>query len=99
MKDTNGKFKVNLDMRDILVTEEQRLKFLELHNKLKETINYISECHDIRLSEVSMLDELLCHLHNSLKFVPQKNPSDDTAKWYADYVLESDETAWKPMHD
>ena len=50
MKDTNGKFKVNLDMRDILVTEEQRLKFLELHNKLKETINYISECHDIRLS-------------------------------------------------
>ena len=41
MKDTNGKFKVNLDMRDILVTEEQRLKFLELHNKLKETINYI----------------------------------------------------------
>ena len=46
-----------------------------------------------------MLDELVCHLHKSLKFVPQKNPSDDTAKWYADYVLESDETAWKPMYD
>ena len=26
MKDTNGKFKVNLDMKDILVTEEQRMK-------------------------------------------------------------------------
>ena len=99
MKDTNGKFKVNLDMKDILVTEEQRMEFLRLHNKLKETVDYISECHDIRLSDVSMLDELVCHLHKSLKFVPQKNPSDDTAKWYADYVLESDETAWKPMHD
>ena len=99
MKDTNGKFKVNIDMKDILVTEEQRLKFLQLHNKLKETIDYISECHDIRLSEVSMLDELLHHMHSSLKFVPQKNPDSDTAKWYADYVLESDETAWKPMHD
>ena len=86
-------------IKDILVTEEQRMEFLRLHNKLKETVNYISECHDIRLSDVSMLDELVCHLHKSLKFVPQKNPSDDTAKWYADYVLESDETAWKPMYD
>ena len=86
-------------VKDILVTEEQRMEFLRLHNKLKETVNYISECHDIRLSDVSMLDELVCHLHKSLKFVPQKNPSDDTAKWYADYVLESDETAWKPMYD
>ena len=69
------------------------------HFRLLVKVNYISECHDIRLSDVSMLDELVCHLHKSLKFVPQKNPSDDTAKWYADYVLESDETAWKPMYD
>jgi len=34
MRDTNGKFKVNLDMKDILVTEEQRMKFLDLYNKL-----------------------------------------------------------------
>ena len=99
MKDTNNKFKVNLDMKDILVTEEQRLKFLQLHNKLKETIDCISECHDIRLSEVSMLDELLHHLHSSLKFVPQKDSCSDSAKWYADYVLESDETAWKSIND
>ena len=44
---------------DILITGEQRLKFLTLHNKLKEALEYMSECHDIRLSEVSMLDELL----------------------------------------
>ena len=33
MKDTNKKFTVNLDMKDILVTEEQRMKFLDLYNK------------------------------------------------------------------
>ena len=80
---------------DILITGEQRLKFLTLHNKLKEALEYVSECHDIRLSEVSMLDELLCHLHNSLKFVPQKSDDGHGSKWYDDYVLESDELAWK----
>ena len=40
MKDTNGKFKVNLDMKDILVTEEQRMKFLDLYNKLHHTLLY-----------------------------------------------------------
>ncbi len=43
MKDTNGKFKVNIDMKDILVTEEQRLKFLQLHNKLKERLYILFE--------------------------------------------------------
>ena len=99
MKDTNGKFKVNLDMKDILVTEEQRMKFLDLYNKLHHTLLYVHDCSDITLSQIASLEELKCLMHKALKFVPQKNPDSDTAKWYADYVLESDETAWKPMYD
>lgn len=95
MKDTKNQFKVNLDNKDILVTEEQRMEFLRLHNKLKETIHYIEECKDITLSQVSMLEELVHHLHHSLHFVPQKDLQTDTPDMWRDYVLSSDETAWQ----
>tara|TARA_Y100001973_G_C5156774_1_gene311192 strand:+ start:673 stop:930 length:258 start_codon:yes stop_codon:yes gene_type:complete len=81
--------------KDILVTEEQRMEFLRLHNKLKETITYIEECKDITLTQISMLVELNHHLHDSLRFVPQKDDDGDGAKWWCDYVLESDESAWR----
>ena len=82
-------------VKDILVTEEQRMEFLRLHNKLKETITYIEECKDIPLTQISMLVELNHHLHDSLRFVPQKDDDGDGAKWWCDYVLESDESAWR----
>ena len=44
MRDTKNQFKVNLDNKDILVTEEQRMRFLQLHNKLKDAVEYASEC-------------------------------------------------------
>ena len=95
MRDTKNQFKVNLDNKDILVTEEQRMEFLRLHNKLKETIMYIEECKDITISQVAMLDELLHALHYSLKFSPQKDPNSDRPKYWEHYVLDSDETAWQ----
>ena len=95
MKDTKNQFKVNLDNKDILVTEEQRMEFLRLHNKLRETITYIEECKDITISQVAMLEELLHHLHMSLNFSPTKNPNTDQPNMYSDYVLSSDETAWE----
>tara|TARA_R110002012_G_scaffold161560_1_gene323702 strand:- start:45 stop:341 length:297 start_codon:yes stop_codon:yes gene_type:complete len=95
MRDTKNKFKVNLDMKDILVTEEQRLEFLRLHNKLKDTLDYISDCKDVTLSQVAMLEELMHHLHSSLKFAPQKDSETDRPSMWSDYVLESDETAWQ----
>ena len=95
MRDTKNQFKVNLDNKDILVTEEQRIEFLRLHNKLKETIMYIEECKDITISQVAMLEELLHHLHTSLSFSPTKNPNTDQPNMYSDYVLSSDETAWE----
>ena len=95
MRDTKNQFKVNLDNKDILVTEEQRIEFLRLHNKLKETIMYIEECKDITISQVAMLEELLHHLHSSLNFAPQKDSETDTPAMYRDYVLSSDETAWQ----
>ena len=95
MRDTKNQFKVNLDNKDILVTEEQRMEFLRLHNKLRETITYIEECKDITISQVAMLEELLHHLHMSLSFSPTKNPNTDQPNMYSDYVLSSDETAWE----
>ena len=90
MKDTKNQFN-----KDILVTEEQRMEFLRLHNKLRETITYIEECKDITISQVAILEELLHHLHMSLNFSPTKNPNTDQPNMYADYVLSSDETAWE----
>ena len=87
-------YKVNIS-KDILVTEEQRLKFLDFHNKLKDTVDYISECYDIQLSQVTMLSELLHHLHSSLKFVPQKNDDATGSAYWKDFVLSEDELAWK----
>ena len=95
MKVVNNNFKVNLDNKDILVTEEQRMKFLRLHNKLKDTVQYIEECKDITISQVAMLEELIHHLHSSLKFAPQKDSEHDRPDMWSGYVLESDETAWK----
>ena len=97
-KKVNNVFKVDLDNKDILVTEEQRMEFLRLHNKLKETIMYIEECKDITISQVAMLEELLHHLHKSLKFAPQKDAETDTPAMYRDYVLQSDDTAWESIY-
>ena len=94
-KKVNNTFKVNLDNKDILVTEEQRMEFLRLHNKLKQAVSYIEECKDMQLSDLSMLEELTHHIHETLKFVPQKDPDTDSPKHWSDYVLESDETAWQ----
>ena len=98
-KKINKAFKVNLDSNDILVTGEQRLEFLRLHNKLKDTVQYIEECKDLRLSDAYMLEELIHVLHSSLKFVPQKNDDGVGANWYGDYVLRSDELAWKSPNE
>mgnify|MGYP003125849718 FL=1 len=95
MKDTNNKFKVNLDMKDILVTEEQRIKFLTLYNKLHDTLSYIHDCNDITLSQISNLEDLKWLMHRALKFSPQKNKDGDGSNWYGDWVLSCDEMAYK----
>ena len=95
MRDTKNQFKVNLDNKDILVTEEQRMKFLRLHNQLKDAVEYASECKDLRLSDLAMMEELVHHLHMSLSFSPTKTPNTDQPNMYSDYVLSSDETAWE----
>ena len=95
MSKVNNTFKINLDSDDMLITGEQRIKFLTLHNKLKETIQYIEECKDITISQVSMLEDLVHHLHTSLNFAPQKDSYNDQPALYKDYVLQSDETAWQ----
>ena len=94
MRDTNKKFTVNLDMKDILVTEEQRMKFLFLFNKLHDTLLYVHDCSDITLSQIASLEELKCHMHKALKFSPPKDIDGNGSNWYSDWVLSSDETAY-----
>ena len=95
MVENMSKFKVNIDMKDILVTEEQRMKFLDLYNKLHHTLLYVHDCSDITLSQIASLEELKCLMHSALKFSPQKNEDCEGSNWYNDWVLSCDETAYK----
>ena len=81
-------------MKDILVTEEQRVKFLTLYNKLHDTLLYVHDCNDITLSQIANLEDLKCHMHRALHFSPQKDKDGDGSNWYSDWVLSSDETAY-----
>jgi len=98
MTKINKAFKVDLNNMDILVTGEQRLEFLRLHNKLRDMVQYIDECRDITVNHLTILDELSHLLHSSLRFVPQKDEEGDNAAYWKDFVLESDELAWKKAY-
>ncbi len=74
------------------------MRFLQLHNKLKDAVEYASECKDLRLSDLAIMEELVHHLHTSLSFSPTKNPNTDQPNIYSDYVLSSDETAWESIY-
>ena len=98
MTKINKVSEVDLDKKDILVTGEQRLEFLKLHNKLRDMVQYIDECRDITVNHLTVLDELTHLLHSSLHFVPQKDKEGDKPAFWQDYVLESDELAWKKAY-
>tara|TARA_R110002167_G_scaffold178495_3_gene378257 strand:- start:13 stop:309 length:297 start_codon:yes stop_codon:yes gene_type:complete len=98
MTKINKVSEVDLDNKDILVTGEQRLEFLKLHNKLRDMVQYIGECRDITVNHLTVLDELTHLLHSSLHFVPQKDKEGDKPAFWQDYVLESDELAWKKAY-
>ena len=97
MTKINKVSEVDLDNKDILVTGEQRLEFLKLH-KLRDMVQYIDECRDITVNHLTVLDELTHLLHSSLHFVPQKDKEGDKPAFWQDYVLESDELAWKKAY-
>ena len=98
MTKINKAFKVDLDNKDILVTGEQRLEFLRLHNKLRDMVQYIDECRDITVNHLTTLDELTHLLHSSLHFAPQKDERNDSPAHWKDYVFNSDELAWKRIN-
>ena len=98
MTKINKVSEVDLGNKDILVTGEQRLEFLKLHNKLRDMVQYIDECRDITVNHLTVLDELTHLLHSSLHFVPQKDKEGDKPAFWQDYVLESDELAWKKAY-
>lgn len=98
MTKINKVSEVDLDNKDILVTGEQRLEFLKLHNKLRDMVQYIDEYRDITVNHLTVLDELTHLLHSSLHFVPQKDKEGDKPAFWQDYVLESDELAWKKAY-
>ena len=61
-------------------------------------VQYIDECRDITVNHLTVLDELTHLLHSSLHFVPQKDKEGDKPAFWQDYVLESDELAWKKAY-
>ena len=72
-----------LDMdQPYLITQAQRMDLLNSHNKLRDILHRISDCHDLWMSDIKYLENLQCELQRILKFVPKR---DDI--WGADWIL------------
>ena len=69
------------------ITHEERVKFLNAHNELKNMIQTLHECGDLWVSDVRKLENLEHLLHSVMKFVPQMD-DEGRPKYYFDYVLE-----------
>ena len=69
------------------ITHEERVKFLNAHNELKNMIQTLHECGDLWVSDVRKLENLEHLLHSVMKFVPQMD-DEGRPKYYCDYVLE-----------
>ena len=69
------------------ITHEERVKFLNAHNDLKNMVQTIHECGDLWVSDVRKLESLEHLLHSVMKFVPQMD-DEGRPKYYYDYVLE-----------
>ena len=76
-----------LDMdKPYLLTQAQRMGLLNSHNKLRDMLHTIWDCHDLWLSDVKHLENLQIELQRILKFVP-KLDDDGRPMHYADWVL------------
>ena len=71
------------------ITHEQRLKFLNAHNDLRDILMTLHECHDIWMSDVGKLERLQNLMHSVLNFVPQRD-DEGHIQHYADWVLEDE---------
>ena len=69
------------------ITHEERVKFLNAHNELKNMVQTLHECGDLWVSDVRKLENLEHLLHSVMKFVPQMD-EEGRPQYYADYVLE-----------
>lgn len=69
------------------ITHEERVKFLDAHNELRNMVQTLHECGDLWVSDVRKLENLEHLLHSVMKFVPQMD-DEGRPQYYADYVLE-----------
>jgi hypothetical protein len=68
------------------ISHEQRLKFLNAHNDLRDILMTLNECHDIWVSDIGKLERLQNLMHSVLNFVPQRD-DEGHIQHYADWVL------------
>ena len=68
------------------VTRDMRIKFLDMHNKLKNMCNMIEETADCNLSDVRNLREAVCTLHGEFDFAPASKQS----YYWGEWVLKED---------
>jgi len=73
------KYKKNRKV-SIEMSLEQLEQILKGHNHLKDTLDTLQECSDVWLSQVSGLQLLLHHLHDSMDFKRGEN-------YWNDYTL------------
>ena len=69
------------------LTHDQRLMLLKQHNRLRDILQYASECYTLDLLHLRDIEDMIHVLHTEFKFVA---PTDDEGRkqyWNNNYVL------------
>jgi len=67
--------------------QEDREKMLKIHNKLKEILSNITEVHDLWMSDIRTLEEIVSDLRFDYNFVPPTNEDGERMLWSNNWVM------------
>lgn len=66
-----------------------REKMLKVYNELKDILDTIEQCHDLWISDIGKLENIMYTLRDEFNFEPQYD-SEGNAKYYDNFVLGGD---------
>jgi len=71
------------------LTHDQRLMLLKQHNRLRDILQYASECYTLDLLHLRDIEDMIHVLHTEFKFVPSVD-EEGRKQYWANYVLEDE---------
>ena len=79
--------------KDKTMNRNERLKIAEAVNLLFSVTQYISECHDLHLSDIAKLEDQAYALKRLARLAPPKGEN-GFPEHYKPLILDSDPNAW-----